>query len=142
MTINDLIFEDFITQRNGHQFYLNNSRDMTKWDNKSMKHRNNSDLDIMKVQRLQQIFLLETIYERKEEILTDEEKDYLSKVIEPFRNKVKNIAKNDFEDYEFICIEYDDEICGDLLNFPTFKKGSMYINMELNKEYSLEELGL
>ena len=76
---------------------------------------------------------------KKEEILNKEEKEYLSAVIKPFRDDVEYIKKNDFIKYEYIsiCVEKDNTII-----FPNFKKGTMYKGMEINKEYSLKELGL
>lgn len=76
---------------------------------------------------------------KKEEILDDIEKEYLRTVIKPFRDRVRYIKKNDFIKYEYIsiCVEKDNTII-----FPNFKKGTMYKNMEIDKKYSLEELGL
>jgi hypothetical protein len=75
------------------------------------------------------------------DILTDKEKAYLSAVIKPWKNKIKFIEK--FED------TYDKEriliwIIGDCRNIylPQFKKGKMYKGMEVDKEYTLEELRL
>ncbi len=83
----------------------------------------------------------ETWQEYKEEILDKEEKAYLSAVIKPFRNRIKYISKTDKythdEENIFITIENSDSIW-----FPYFKKGTMYKGMELNKKYTLEELGL
>lgn len=76
---------------------------------------------------------------KNEEILDEKEKEYLSAVIKPFRDNIKYIRKGDFIKYEYIsiCINNDD-----IINFPNFKKGTMYKNMEIGKKYSLEELGL
>lgn len=81
----------------------------------------------------------ETIYKREEPILDDIEKEYLSIVIRPFREKVKYIVKrNTLIEKEYIAINFKDN-SGCL---PDFKKNTMYKNMELNKYYTLEELGL
>ena len=79
--------------------------------------------------------------EYKEPILDDVEREYLSAVIKPFRNKVKYIAKlNGFsEARQFIRIIMCDCDCA---NLPFFKGGTMYKGMEADKLYSLEELGL
>lgn len=74
----------------------------------------------------------------KEEILDEQEKEYLNAVIKPFRKRVKYVEKKVFRDQEYIMIELDDECFG----FPYFERGSMYKGMEVDKEYSLEELGL
>lgn len=79
--------------------------------------------------------------ECKEPVLTDEEREYLSAVIKPFRKKVEYIAIwGDWNgSKQFVHIElYDD----DYMNFPNFEKNTMYKGMEPRKHYSLEELGL
>ena len=86
--------------------------------------------------------------EYKEDILDEEEKKYLSAVIKPFRHRVKYIKKieaycsrNDSGENIFVmfCDKYGFE---DFFSLPWFPKGSMYKNMELGKQYTLEELGL
>lgn len=79
------------------------------------------------------------IYDRKEEILDAKEKEYLSNVIRPFRDKVKYITKEDGCNTEFIHIKLFDN---DTTNLPYFKQNTMYKNMELSKEYTLAELGI
>lgn len=76
----------------------------------------------------------------KEPILTDKEKEYLSSVIKPFRDKVINITKliND-DDLEFIEIGLNNNTYAML---PAFAKDTMYKDMVYGKEYSLKELGL
>lgn len=84
-------------------------------------------------------FLANTIIlDKVEEILDDKEKEYLKKVIEPFRNRIKWITKQCISRGEYIRIELED----DYTSLPMFEKGTMYKNMEVNKEYTLEELGL
>ena len=86
--------------------------------------------------------------EYKEPVLDEEEKKYLSAVIKPFRDRVIYIKKIDMY---LGCNKYDEYILGELSNkddvvdtfaLPYFPKGSMYKNMETNKKYTLEELGL
>ncbi len=78
--------------------------------------------------------------EIEEPILDDVERKYLSGVIRPFRNKIKNIRKKLYDDEnEFIIITFKDN---DSMTFKNFEKGLMYKNMELNKEYTLEDLEL
>ena len=74
----------------------------------------------------------------EKEILDEEEKEYLSNVIKPFRDKVKFIVKKDFYSKEYIAICLPDEDIG----FPSFEKGTMYKGMEERRGYTLEELGL
>ena len=74
------------------------------------------------------------------EILDDVEKRYLSAVIRPFRKRVDYIMKssNSCCDKEYIFIRLDD----DFLSLPFFEAGTMYQGMELERAYTLEELGL
>ena len=75
-------------------------------------------------------------------ILDDVEKKYLSRVIRPWRDKVEYIRKINFDDEdEFIVIIYRERE-SKAMPLPCFKKGTMYKGMELQKEYSLEDLGL
>lgn len=79
-----------------------------------------------------------------EPILTDEEREYLSAIIKPFRSRVKSIRKTDmteYDEFEYLwgeMIDYDDN----MFILPLFEKGTMYTGMEANKKYTLEELGL
>lgn len=80
--------------------------------------------------------------EEVKNILDSEEKEYLSNVIKPFRDSAINIKK--FENYrdrqkEYIKIYIKNDFS---INLPNFKKNTMYKNMEINKAYTLEELGL
>ena len=82
-----------------------------------------------------------TVYESKSEILDEAEKRYLRGVIRPFRSKVLQIAKkyDNFTGLEYIRIIIKDDVS---LEFPSFSKNTMYKSMELDKKYTLEELGL
>lgn len=81
---------------------------------------------------------LEQPYVEKE-ILDKIEKEYLTTVIKPFRNKVKYITKDIVHHGEFISIGLKKET--DVM-FPYFKEGTMYKGMKLHKHYTLEELNL
>ena len=75
------------------------------------------------------------------DILDNVEKRYLSAVIRPFRKRVDSIIKISDPlgyDKEYIFINLDD----DWLSLPYFTAGTMYQGMELEKVYTLEELGL
>lgn len=79
--------------------------------------------------------------EKKEEILDEAEKEYLRAVIKPFREKYHTyITKQKIyagdERVQIYFIKYT------VIKLPFFKAGTMYKGMELDKEYSLEELGL
>lgn len=79
-----------------------------------------------------------------EEILDTKEKEYLSNVIRPFRNRIEYIKKNTLlgGKKETIVINYTDIFHPNEIYFPSFEKGTMYKNMKPNKEYSFEELGI
>lgn len=83
----------------------------------------------------------------KESILNEEEKEYISNVIKPFKNRVCYIIKcdvllfSDSEDYIRICVKSRNKQ-GHYINLPPFVKGSMYNNMRSWYKYSLKELGL
>ena len=79
--------------------------------------------------------------ETKEPILDDVEKEYLSAVIKPFRKMIAYIVKaQDFDDGKQ-CIRIILQN-GDGMHFPYLDDDAMYKGMEVNKEYSLEELDL
>ena len=85
----------------------------------------------------------------KESILTASEKEYLSNVIKPFRKKSpitigRYVSAYDTdEEYIIIWMSYiDNPNVKETITFPYFKAGEMYRGMEIDKEYSLEELGL
>ena len=77
--------------------------------------------------------------EQQEPILSKEEKEYLSAVIKPFRNKVISISKKSANYGEFIDIVIDE---AEDIYLPYFKPGKMYQGIGVNREYTLEELGL
>ena len=81
--------------------------------------------------------------------LTDQEREYLKAVIKPFRDRVHCIRKgNDDEEnaqYIFTAVKKYDKVnegISEYINLPYFEKGTMYVNMKVNKNYTLEELGL
>ena len=76
--------------------------------------------------------------EYKPNILDDVEKAYLSALIKPFRNNVKFIRKMRSIAKEFILIELKCNV----FSLPFFEAETMYKGMEVNKKYTLEELGL
>lgn len=82
------------------------------------------------------------IFEKVEEILDDKEKEYLRKVIKPFKKRIKYISlKNSVGEYNtvYIAVYLEND---DSMTLPNFKKGTMYKNMEVKKRYTLKELGL
>lgn len=94
-----------------------------------------NELNIVNVERP---IKYEVFYENKE-ILDEAEKRYLRGVIRPFRDKVKYIVlKSLCSNEAYISIKLEN----DIINLPVFEINTMYKNMEKDKEYTLEELGL
>lgn len=79
--------------------------------------------------------------EYKDQILDNVERKYLSAVIKPFRKKISYIRKSkDFcKGKKYIKIEICD---GDTMYFPYLSNDEMYKGMELDRNYTIEELGL
>ena len=81
-------------------------------------------------------------------ILDDVEKRYLSSIIKPFRERVVCIEKGAERvntEFEYIAIginSLDTENVREYIELPYFKTGTMYQGIELEKTYTLEELGL
>lgn len=87
----------------------------------------------------------DTVVKTSKPILNDAEREYLSKVIRPFRDKVKFIRKSKtlLESRGWITIDTET----DFAILPLFEKDKMYIGMEYDgmeydRHYTLEELGL
>lgn len=86
-------------------------------------------------------FIKWLLEEAKEPVLDDVEREYLSAVIKPFRKKISCIrkSKDPRKGKNYIKFEFCD---GDRMFFPNLSNDEMYKGMELDKKYSLEELGL
>lgn len=80
--------------------------------------------------------------ERPLHILDKEEKEYLSNVIKPFIDCVVFILKDYYLDFEYIAIEYKYKGACAEVTLSYFDKGTKFKGMELQKEYTLEELEL
>ena len=82
--------------------------------------------------------------EYKEPVLTEEEKEYLSSVIKPFRKFVVYIEKIKYIDGWEKIIFYSQNLksweC--MTNLPPFQSGTRFKGVKLNRQYKLEELGL
>lgn len=96
--------------------------------------------------QLQEIEEVDKYFKEKEKEeqkpkLTDKEREYLSAVIKPFRDKINFIVKRSFPIIyvkEYIRIDLAKEsVC-----LPLFEKGKYYQGLEEDREYTLEELGL
>lgn len=83
--------------------------------------------------------------EKANSVLDPAEKRYLSQVIKPFRSRVNWIRKQYLSCYEFIqiCVFNGDEALDWMtFNLPYFKRGTMYQGMEIDKRYTIQQLGL
>lgn len=79
------------------------------------------------------------------EEIDEDEKRYLKNIVRPFRDSVIDIHKRRYDDkYEYLVIVYKDteDEMRRRMYLPNFKKDTMYKGMLLDKEYTLEELGI
>lgn len=117
--------------------------EIDKLSNKVQKEYSNVISNRDKVNYLKKQ-LGELIKESKKEenksILDDEEKEYLKNVIKPFKSRVSDIVKRKYNSEENYIVIHINGMS--TIYFPNFKEGTMYKNMEVNKEYTLKELGL
>lgn len=145
-TKSDLKDGDIVTYRDGRKkivfedkFYGSNNFVLLKHYTEDLKDIDGEEEnDIVKVERPVKY---ETVFERKEEILDETEKRYLTEVIRPFRKRIQFIQKKKeiTEINPYIRIVCEDN---DKLVFPYITDNSMYKGMEVNKKYTLKELGL
>lgn len=123
----------------------------TKWKDAIYLYEDNEDIcfsDACVVKNLDITDLNYGTWELyKEPILTKEEKEYLSNVIKPFKNRVGYIIKYTNlcalnEEYIQICVKSYGNKLYEYINLPAFVRGSMYKNMKKVHRYSLKEVGL
>lgn len=84
--------------------------------------------------------------EHVEPVLNEEEKQYLGAVIKPFKDRflcAEKISMGSMK-YEYIRINIKSVVPAvhGHIELPLFKAGEMYKGMEVDKEYTVEELGL
>lgn len=142
----DLKDGDIVTQRNGlkkmvfeNKLYGSNHFVSLTYYTEDLKDANgDEEYDIIKIERPVKY---ETVFERKEEVLDETEKKYLTEVIRPFRKRIQFIQKREeiMEINPYLRIVFEDN---DKLVFPYITDNSMYKGMEVNKKYTLKELGL
>lgn len=78
---------------------------------------------------------------KKEHLLDKAERKYLRNFLAPFRNEVEGIElENRFGQIEYVVLAI--HTYNDWIYLPSFKKGEMYAKLEINREYTLEELRL
>lgn len=81
----------------------------------------------------------------REPILDDIELEYLKTVFKPFANRIEYVKKQQCKEmwkgmeYIKVIMTYP---AGDNTCFPVFEAGTMYKDMNPDKEYTLEELGI
>lgn len=76
------------------------------------------------------------------QILTESERNYLSAVIRPFRDKIYTISKWSGANGYCEWLKFTGKYEYGAFYLPNFKVGTMYKGMEPKKMYTLEELGL
>ena len=129
-TKSDLKDGDIVTQRNGlkkmvfeNKLYGSNHFVSLTYYTEDLKDANgDEEYDIIKIERPGKY---NTIFERKEEILDETEKKYLTDVIRPFRKRIQFIQKKKeiTEINPYIRIVCEDN---DKLVFPYITDNSMY----------------
>lgn len=152
----DYTYEDLKRSSLGTKITFENGEEMIKVSKKryesGIRWRDEKDFVRMKdkVGIMGKIIAIEepvyqTVYEANKEILDEAEKRYLKQVIRPYKI-VNSIQKYIFLDKKLAKIQiFVPDIRGTgcwSIDLPPFKKDTMYKNMEDNKSYTLEELGL
>lgn len=144
---------------------------MLSWFNEDLTHKANNEYDIVKIympdnntskidyienEDLNNLFKYELVWERVEEekvdetvekecgpILTDEEREYLAAVIEPVRDRVEYIELiKSYSNLGAYYITIYLVMPKDSFALFDVRQSSMYKNMEIDKQYTLEELNL
>lgn len=106
-----------------------------------VNHLNNKGICFKNCKDCKKAAMKWLLEEYKEPVLDDVEREYLSATIKPFRKMIAYIVKaQDFDDGKQ-CIRIILQN-GDGMHFPYLYDDAMYKGMEVNKEYTLEELGL
>lgn len=85
------------------------------------------------------------IYKETKSVLDEAEKRYLTNIIKPFRDRIISIGKYRHNQDEYIGMYvnyYVETGDSEMIKLPVFKEGTMYKGMKVNREYTLEELGL
>lgn len=151
----DYTYEDLKKAPIGTKITFENGEEMVKCSTKRYENgkrwRDEDDFVRMEdgIRTLGKIIKIEeptytTVYEAKKEILDDAEKRYLKQVIRPY-NKVISLQKYAPSNIKLAIIKITvSKIGGGIwtIDLPPFEKNTMYENMEDNKDYTLEELGL
>lgn len=106
--------------------------------NDKLENKDNKYGDIMKVYK--DYTCSKLLWERKEPLLTKEEKDYLMAVLKPIEIKITHISIVGYMEDKFLYILFDNN---EDLVFPYLTNMTLkFEGLELEKEYTLKELGL
>lgn len=139
-----------VENANNYRYSLDIDDGMWSWSSSMLekvedkKHFKSLPRDFTGTIKIENGFIAEIVKEivkEKKEILDKAEKEYLSAVIKPFRNRVlyiKKISAFSHKGMGFLEISLNGENC----DLPYFEMDSMYKNMKTNREYTLKELGL
>lgn len=150
LTLPDYTYEDLKKSPIGTKVTFKNGAVLVK-DNPEQFENSSTIKDLSDLKNLESTFLgkiikieepeYRTVYEAKPEILDEVEKRYLRNFLTPFRDDIETIRKlySPTKEKEYIQIRYKNDRP---TNFPYFESNAMYKGMELNKHYTLEELGL
>ena len=136
--------KDIVLKKGDKVYYYCNDMDkkilqnlcVDGYDGLTVKKFESFGHQLVKIERPTQY---ETIYEAPKQILDQKEKEYLENFLKPFKDRINFIYKSNYDDAKQI-IQIDDS--EEIMILPSFRKDTMYKGMELNKEYTLDELGL
>ena len=140
----DILVENYLKEFNDDTIYFMNIKtsgletDLSCFD-ADLNHREGSNWDFSIVRIYEDYTLKNLLWERKEPLLTNEEREWLSAVIKPFRDKVDKIYIDGYS-AEYLNIEFkngDNFTSVDIDNIPYKFEG-----LEKDKEYTLGEIGL
>lgn len=141
-----LLFSEFyhLKGENKHIIFNNIANKFWGWK-PNLKHEDNSNFDVVKV--YEDFTLQKVLWERKPELLTEEEKTYLTNLIKPFRNQFRGLEKKYSEEFDSCylvldVVHFQDKREDDSVYMPNFEKGSAYRGLKTDKYYTLDELGL
>ena len=114
------------------------------WES-NLRYAVNSNFDVVKV--YEDFTLQKVLWERKPELLTEEEKIYLTNLIKPFRNQFRGLEKKYSEETNshylvLDVVHFQDEREDDSIYMPNFEKDSAYKGLKTDKYYTLDELDL
>lgn len=138
------LWNEYFHLKGEHKDDFFNSGLVIYWKS-NLKHLENSDFDVVKV--YEDFTLQKVLWERKPEVLTEEEKEYLTNLIKPFRNQFRGLEKKYSEEKNsnylvLDVVDFQDAKEDDSIYMPNFENGSAYRGLKTDKYYTLDELGL